>query len=251
MSPLLISLSAAAGAAGGALVPLTAYRLSVPADEPSRTACTSCDAPLRRGVGGWVRLHARCSACGARLGPPAWLTAAAAATASGLLAAALDATLALPLYVALAILGVLLAVIDLSCKRLPRTLVFPAVWISASLFAVIAAVTGDWGALLRAALAAVVLGSAFLVLYLLPGRGLGFGDVKLAVLLGLFLGWLSWGAVLLGALLPWLVNGPVAIGLLLTRRVGRKSWLPFGPAMLVGALLSVLCVGWLRTFARG
>lgn len=157
--------------------------------------------------------------------------------------------MALPLYIGLAILGVLLAAIDLSCKRLPHNLVFPAIGISAFLFGVIGAVTGEWGALVRAAVAALVLGAVFLLLYLLPGRGLGFGDVKLAVLLGLFLGWLSWGAVLLGALLPWLVNGPVAVGLLVTKRVGRKSWLPFGPAMLVGALLSILCVAWLRSFA--
>jgi leader peptidase (prepilin peptidase)/N-methyltransferase len=58
------------------------------------------------------------------------------------------------------------------------------------------------------------------------------------------------GAVLLGGLLPWLVNGPIVVALLIARRVGRKTFLPFGPAMLAGALLSIMCVAWLRTWSE-
>ena len=70
--------------------------------------------------------------------------------------------------------------------------------------------TGDWSGWFRAVLASLILGVVFLLLYLVPGQGLGFGDVKLAFLLGLFLGWVGWRAVLLGALLPWLINGPLS-----------------------------------------
>jgi leader peptidase (prepilin peptidase)/N-methyltransferase len=240
VSPLVVGLSTAVGAAGGALLPLTAYRLSVPADEPARDACASCGRALPRGAAGWIRLPARCEGCGVRLGRRAWLTAAAAGVASGVLAAVLGPTLSLPLYVAMAILGVLLGVIDLDCKRLPHRLVSPAIWISGVLFAGVAAITGEWGTWLRAVLGAVVLGLVFLVLYLVPGQGLGYGDVKLAVLLGLFLGWLGWRAVLFGGLFPWLVNGPVVLVLLLLGRVGRRSALPFGPAMLTGAFLAAV-----------
>ena len=92
-------------------------------------------------------------------------------------------------------------------------------------------------------LGAIVLGFVFELLYLIPGGNLGYGDVRLAVLLGLFLGWLGWREVLWGALLPWLINGPVVLGLLLAGKVGWKSRLPLGPALLAGALLSVVLGG--------
>ncbi|MGE5827806.1 MAG: prepilin peptidase [Micromonosporaceae bacterium] len=236
-----------AGAVGGLLVPLPAYRLSVPADEPDRSACTACAAPLPAGLTGWVRLPAACLACGVGLGPPAWLTAAAGGLAGGLLAVGLGANRALPLFLALVVLGVLLAAIDLACRRLPHRLVVPALGVATVLFAGLALVSGEWGAWLRAVVAAAVLGGVFLLLANLPGGGLGYGDVKLAALLGLFLGWLSWRAVLWGGLLPWLINGPVVLGLLLAGRVRRRSALPFGPALLTGALLAVLVNAWLTT----
>src|SRR5262249_30807688 len=158
----------------------------------------------------------------------------------GLLAAALGPVPILPLYLCAALLGVVLAAIDLACKRLPDGLVVPALGASVLLFAVTAFATGDWTAGLRAGEGGGALGGLFLVLAVLPGAGLGFGDVKLAALLGLYLGWLGWGAVLLGAVLPWLLNGPVVVFLLLSGRISRKSTVPFGPAMLAGALLAVV-----------
>jgi leader peptidase (prepilin peptidase)/N-methyltransferase len=84
------------------------------------------------------------------------------------------------------------------------------------------------------------MGAAYLGLYMIPGGNLGFGDVQLAVLLGMLLGALGWPEVVWGAALPWLINAPVLLVLLLRRRVGRRSRVPFGPSMLAGALLSVV-----------
>jgi leader peptidase (prepilin peptidase)/N-methyltransferase len=168
--------------------------------------------------------------------------------ASGVLAAALGPQPVLVAFVALAVLGTGLGAIDIACHRLPTVVVVPAIVTSAAFLLALAAGTGAWSTFGRAVLGALVLGIVFAVLYLIPGGGLGFGDVRLAVLLGLYLGWLGWALVLWGALLPWLVNAPVVLTLLLLRRVDRKSRLPFGPAMLLGALLSVVLVaavqGW-------
>ena len=250
MSPVAVAVAFGAGLVGGALVPMPAYRLSVPADEPHRSTCISCGRLLPAGLTGWVRLQAACIGCGTRLGPRAWATATVAALASAFLAAALGPSLTLPLYVAMVVLGVLLAAIDLACKRLPHALVVPSIWVTGALFAIVAALTGEWGSWVRALIAGAILFVVFLGLWLVPGQGLGFGDVKLAALLGIFLGWLSWGAVLLGGMLPWLVNGPIVVSLLIARRVGRKTFLPFGPAMLAGAMLSIMCVAWLRTWSE-
>jgi leader peptidase (prepilin peptidase)/N-methyltransferase len=245
VSPFTVGLASAAGLAGGALLPLIVHRLAVASGEPVRSECAACEQVLPAGMAGWLRLPARCVECGRRLGPPFWLTGATAAVASGLIAAALGPVPALPLYLALCLLGVLLGAIDLACQRLPHLLVVPSIWLASALFIAIAAASGQWSVLLRAGLGAAALGAAFLLLFLLPGRGLGYGDVKLAVLLGLFLGWLGWREVVLGGMLPWLVNAPIVLALMLVGRVGRRTSLPFGPAMLVGALLAVLVSPWL------
>jgi len=150
----------------------------------------------------------------------------------------------------LSVLGVLLAVIDIACKRLPHVLVLPAIAVSAVILLGIAAGTGDWARLERAGLGALALTVLFGLLYLLPGRAVGLGDVTLAALLGGYLGFLGWRFVVLGAVLPWLVNAPVLIVLLVSGRIGRKATVPFGPAMLAGALLAVLAGSWLDVFAR-
>lgn len=150
--------------------------------------------------------------------------------------------LALPPYLGLASVGLALTAIDLDVHRLPDPIVLPAVPVLFVLLVLASAGTGEWGALLRAVLAGVVLLVGYFVLaFVSPGGGgLGLGDVKLAGLLGLALGWLGWGEVLVGALAGFVVGGLVVTVLLIARRVGRKSFVAFGPFMIVGALVGVL-----------
>jgi leader peptidase (prepilin peptidase)/N-methyltransferase len=168
------------------------------------------------------------------------LTATLAAVACAGLAWRFGAAPVLVPFLALVPLGCLLGAIDLACLRLPEQLVLPGIGGSVVAFGVLALVTGGWGGWLRAVLAGLALGGAYLVLALLPGGQLGGGDVTLAALLGLYLGWLGWPIVVAGALLPFALNAPVAVGLLVARRVGRRSELPFGPAMLAGAYVAVV-----------
>jgi leader peptidase (prepilin peptidase)/N-methyltransferase len=69
---------------------------------------------------------------------------------------------------------------------------------------------------------------------------MGFGDVKLAGLLGLYLGWLGWSPVWIGTLAGFLLGGLAGVALLVARRAHRRTAIPFGPSMLAGALLAVL-----------
>ena len=240
-----------AGAVVGAALPTPAYRLSVEWKTPARTACASCDAALSTGAGsGWLRFGARCPACGARNGPRTWLLAVVVALGcAGMVFRFGVAPSAWP-YLAVIPLGCLLAAIDIACLRLPELLVLPGIGGSLVGFATVALCTGAWGALLRAGLGGLALGGAYLVLALLPGGQLGLGDVTLAVMLGVYLGWLGWPFVLFGAVLPFLVNAPIVLGMLVARRVGRRSSLPFGPAMLVGAYLAVVGPGLVTLFIR-
>lgn len=243
-----VLVSALLGGLAGALVPRPAYRLSVHYGEPPRSACGGCSRPFSPGLAGWVRVSTRCAGCRARLGPPGWLTGLAGAAACGALAWALAGTgvLVVTAFVVVAALGVLLAAIDVACLRLPDPLVATAGLAAVVLLGAAALAGDESAALLRGLAGAAALGVGYLVLAVLPGAQLGFGDVKLAAVLGLLLGWLGWGAVLLGALLPHLINGPVALALLLTRRAGRRSELPLGPALLAGALAAAVAAAILR-----
>jgi leader peptidase (prepilin peptidase)/N-methyltransferase len=69
--------------------------------------------------------------------------------------------------------------------------------------------------------------------------GMGGGDVKLAPLLGLYLGWLGWSSVAIGAFAGFLLGGVVGVLLMTLRGAGRKTRVPFGPMMLAGAVLAV------------
>jgi leader peptidase (prepilin peptidase)/N-methyltransferase len=68
---------------------------------------------------------------------------------------------------------------------------------------------------------------------------MGFGDVKLAGIIGALLGSLSYSAVLIGGFSAFLISGLVALPMLITRRRSRKSALPFGPFMVIGALVAL------------
>jgi leader peptidase (prepilin peptidase)/N-methyltransferase len=133
------------------------------------------------------------------------------------------------------VLGVLLAAIDVRCLRLPDPLVAALGLVTVVPLIVLAGP----GQLVRAALAAGLSFTAYAMIGILPRGGLGFGDVKLGAVLGFVLGFLGWPALAIGLVVPHLINGPIALFLLVRGKVGRRSGLPLGPALLAGALLGV------------
>ncbi|MFD8566566.1 prepilin peptidase [Streptomyces sp. NPDC059639] len=219
MTGPLVALAALWGAGTGLLLPRAAYRLSVEPDEPWRPA--RC----------WL---------GVRPGPAAPLLAAVTAAVCALLAAATDTRPELAVWLLLAPPGVLLATVDLAVHRLPDVLTLP--FAGAALLALGAAALlpepgGSWRG---AVLGALGTGAGYLVLHLINSRGMGFGDVKLALGLGAALGWYGLGVVFIGAFAGVLLNGLYALVLVVTRRATRKTLIPFGPFMLLGAFAGVL-----------
>lgn len=178
----------------------------------------------------------RCGSCHAVLGVnPLW-TALAGALAWGLLAGALPISFFLGACLLLASAGVLLAVIDLRVMRLPDPIVLACFVATGVLLALQALSTSSWSSYGRAWLGGAVAFGAYFLFALLPGAPMGLGDVKLAGVLGLTLGYLGWPAVIVGLILPFLINGPFALVALVRR--GRKAVSPFGPALLSGWLIT-------------
>lgn len=135
--------------------------------------------------------------------------------------------------------GVALYAIDARTHRLPDALTYPTTGVVAGFLLCAGLVTGSWDAVARALLGALILGAGYLLLHVINPSGLGFADVKLAVLLGLVTTWFGWPTLWATALLPFLLGGLVALVLLVTRRATRKTAIAFGPFMLVGAALAL------------
>jgi leader peptidase (prepilin peptidase)/N-methyltransferase len=139
--------------------------------------------------------------------------------------------------------AVVLAVVDLACHRLPDRVTYPAAAVCTLALVADAAVLGAWAALVRAVAAAA---AAFLIAagvrWTAPAA-LGFGDVKLLGLLGLLLGWAGWGVLLAGVFLGLCTGALAFLGLLVGRRAGWRTALPFGPPLLIGAVLALVLAG--------
>ncbi|MEU5780190.1 prepilin peptidase [Micromonospora lupini] len=176
----------------------------------------------------------------ARVRRGSWLSPPVAAVVFVGLAVARGDDPALPVLLAVAAVGLVLAVVDLACLRLPDPLVLVAGLLALAGLSAAVLLAGTPGRLLGALGGAAVAGAAHVLLALLPGSRLGFGDVKLAAVLGLPLGWLGRDALLTGLLLPHLLHGALVLGLLAARKIRRETLLPVGPALLAGAWLAVL-----------
>lgn len=137
----------------------------------------------------------------------------------------------------------LLIAVDLATHRLPDVIVTPAYPIVFGCFAVYSALAGEYSDLMRSALAGLVLAGAFLILALVAPSGMGLGDVKLAGLLGITLGWYGWEHVLTGVIGAFVLGGLFSIGLLVFARATRKTAVAFGPWLVAGAVAGLLWGG--------
>lgn len=146
----------------------------------------------------------------------------------------------LPAYLYLAAIGTLLAFVDVAVKRLPDPFTLPSYLLGPALLGVAVLAGGRPVRLGHALIGLAVLWALYAVQHLFAPGQIGWGDVKLSGVLGLYLGWLGAPAWWLGVLAGFVLGGLYAAGLLLTRRGTRRTEIPFGPFMLVGALAGIL-----------
>jgi leader peptidase (prepilin peptidase)/N-methyltransferase len=143
-------------------------------------------------------------------------------------------------FTAMAVVGVALGVIDLQSFRLPTKLIaISTALLLASLLAA-AATSGAWVPLRSGMLGAAGLSAAFLLLAVIRPGQLGLGDVKLAVPLGLLLGWFGWPFVVFGGCLAFLLSAATILVLLALGKLTLRSSVPFGPFMLAGTVVALL-----------
>jgi leader peptidase (prepilin peptidase)/N-methyltransferase len=248
METSLVAASAAIlGLIFGSFINVAAYR--VPADlsvvhPPS--ACPTCNHPIRHRdnipVISWFLLKGRCRDCETPISVryPIVEVATGALFVAAVFIVGLEPVL--PAYLWFVGVSLTLVLTDLDVKRIPNRILYPGVVVGMVALFVGAVIDGELVAFGRAVGGGAVYFGLFLVLALIARGGFGFGDVKLAFLLGLFLTYQSWGVLGAGIALGIAIGGAIAIILLVSGKAGRKAKIPFGPAMVFGAYLA-LAVG--------
>ncbi|MEV6450270.1 A24 family peptidase [Streptomyces anulatus] len=156
------------------------------------------------------------------------------------LAAATGARPELIGWLALTPVAVLLAVVDRRVHRLPDPLTLPLAAAVVLLLGGAALLPGHAGSWTSGLLGGLALGGFYFVLFLINPNGMGFGDVKLALALGVALGWYGWTVLFVGGFAGFLFGALYGLALVLLRRAGRRTGIPFGPFMLGGALTGLL-----------
>ncbi|MEV1090234.1 prepilin peptidase [Streptomyces microflavus] len=156
------------------------------------------------------------------------------------LAAATGARPELVGWLLLAPVAVLLATVDRRVHRLPDPLTLPLAAAAVLLLGGAALLPGHAGSWTSALLGGLALGGFYFLLFLINPNGMGFGDVKLALALGVALGWYGWEVLFLGGFAGFLFGAAYGLGLVLLRRAGRRTGIPFGPFMIAGALTGIL-----------
>lgn len=137
-------------------------------------------------------------------------------------------------------MAIRLSIVDIRKHVLPNRIVLPSYAVAGVLLAASALAASDSAAAGRAAGGAAVLWVGYGALRMVYPPGMGRGDVKLAGVLGLYLGTLGWEYLLWGTLAGFLLGGLWGAGLILSRRGTGASRIPFGPFMLAGTAVTML-----------
>lgn len=237
------------GLAVGSFVNVVIWR--VPRGESvvrPRSKCPCCGAEIapRDNIPlvSWLVLKGRCRRCGSRISVRYPLVEAGVGLVFVLFGARLwgDPYL-LPAFCYLGAVGIALALIDLDVKRLPNVLTLPSYVAGAALLAFDAFMRHTSGPLATAVAGAAISYVFYFLLAIIRPGGMGWGDVKLSGVLGLYLGYLGWATLAVGTFLPFLFGGAVGLILIGSRHAGRKSKIPYGPSMVLGAFVAILAGG--------
>jgi leader peptidase (prepilin peptidase)/N-methyltransferase len=233
---LAIALAAVGGLLVGSFLNVVAYRL--PRGESlvhPRSRCPSCGTQLRAvdnvPVVSWLALRGRCHHCGARVSARYPLVELATGALYAAVVATQDDGAGIVLGLLLVTALVPITLIDLDHRIIPNRITGPA-----AIVALVAIAVLDTDFLVEALIGAVAGGGFFFIAAVLYPRGMGMGDVKLAGVLGLYL-----GRAVAPAILIALIAGVIVGAAIIARKgavEGRKTAVPFGPFLALGGIVA-------------
>ena len=207
-----------------------------------RSACPGCGEQIRGRdnipVISWLLLGGKCRDCREPISARYPLVEAGTGAVFATIAAVVGPRAVLPGYWWAAAVAIALTLTDLDLRRIPNRILYPGTAVAAVLIVAGSLIDGDGGSALRALGGAAAYFGLLLLIALAARGGFGFGDVKLAFLLGLVLAHVSWAALAVGVFAAFFIGGMAALVLVVARRAGRGDAIPFGPAMVGGAFLA-------------
>lgn len=244
MTGLVAGIAGLFGLAFGSFMNVVAYRVPLGRSVVSPpSACPVCNSPIRPRdnlpVVSWIRLRGKCRDCGEPISARYPIVEALTGILFVGTVLIVGVDWVLPAYLWFAAVTMVLILTDLDHKRIPNRILYPGTVVGLVLLAGGALLDGGAGDLGRGAMGGVFYFSGLFVLALIARGGFGFGDVKLAFMLGLFLAFRGWEHLVVGIFLAFFIGGLVAIALLLSRKKGRKDAVPFGPSLVLGAWIGI------------
>lgn len=229
----------------GSFATVAAYR--IPRRESivtGRSRCPECGRTITAWenipVLSWLILRGRCRGCGNRIPPRYPLIELATGLLFVVAVWRFDSLVNAAAFAAFFWVLVVLTVIDLDHKLLPNRIVYPTGVVGALALTLAALIEGDLDRLVSAAIGALVFGGFFFLIAFIYPAGMGGGDVKLAFVLGMFLGYAGGiGVVLVGMFLAFLIGGLSGVLVMLVTGGDRKMQVPFGPFLTLGTVLAI------------
>ncbi|HSY15031.1 MAG TPA: prepilin peptidase [Jatrophihabitantaceae bacterium] len=234
----------------GSFLNVVIYRL--PREESllfPHSHCPSCRTPIKRRhnipVLGWLALRGRCASCAVHISVRYPLVEIITAALFVAVTARFGVSAALPAYLYLAAITVTLAMIDFDVRRLPDSIVLPSYVIGALVLMPAGVADADWWSAYRGLIAMAALLSVYFAFSLAYPASMELAQVKLAGLLGLYLGYMGWGTVLIGTFGGFALSGGVGAVMLAAGRgptsplQGTQRNAPFGAYMITAALLAL------------
>jgi leader peptidase (prepilin peptidase) / N-methyltransferase len=233
------------GLAIGSFLNVVIYRVPAGRSLNGRSHCPKCDNQILAidniPVISWLFLRGKCRKCSESISVRYPLVELGTGLAWLGLGLVYGYDPILPLLLLLASASIALAMIDFDTMTLPNVITYPIFVITGVYLVGLGVYSGDIDSLINAGIgAAIYFAFFFLMWFLTGGRGLGFGDVKLAPTLGAIVGWYSVGGTLVGIMGAFILGGIPAGILLATGIVKKGTQIPFGPMLLVGAWTGVL-----------
>jgi leader peptidase (prepilin peptidase) / N-methyltransferase len=247
MDALVTGVSAAGGFVLGDSLEILVDRLGErrPIDRPW-WRCEACQAPASGlGLVPVIRVVARrrgCPSCQVRGGHPLRpaVLAVVSAVVLGLFAAHFGADIVLAPYAVFGLSMVAISAVDLERWIIPNRIIYPTLALLIPLFALSSAVDHRWESLGKAAICGALAFLGFFVLHVAVPKGMGFGDVRLAGVIGLATGWLGFGHAFVGFFAGLVLGAVIGIVFIVVSGGGRKTKIPFGPFLAAGAVLSIV-----------
>lgn len=245
MTPFLAAACGVLGLMVGSFLNVVVHR--VPRKESvvaPRSRCPGCGTYLAPRdnvpVVSWLLLRGKCRSCGEPISARYPMIEALTGVLFAITAVRLGADWALPAFFIVVAGLIAISAVDLERFIVPNRILYPTLFIAAPLLVLAGALNDDWGSVRTAAIGGVLAWGLLLVIHLISPKGMGFGDVRLAGLIGMTLGWLSVGHVLVGLFLAFLTASVVGVSLIVLNLKGRKDKVPFGPFLALGAYLAIL-----------